>query len=332
MSEPGTVQVLLGTYNGSQFLREQIESILSQTYEPLKILARDDGSTDGTRATLEEYAMRFPERFRLLADANPSGSAKFNFMELLRVADAPYLAFADQDDVWLPEKIADAIAAMHGLEYEHGTDAPLLVFTDLRVVNDGLKTLNPSFWASQHIRPEHIHSLRRLVMQNVVTGCTMVFNQALREASLPMPGGVFMHDWWMALVACTLGHAMYLADAKILYRQHGGNVLGAPTPPPVTGIPKWRQHQERRKYWEMTARQAAAVLATLGERLSPQDRLLLRRYILCEVSPSRFIRTGTLVRNGFFVNGLRSNLALLWYLWDMERAKRDFPVNPGQQA
>ena len=165
-------------------------------------------------------------------------------------------------------------------------------------------------------------------MQNVVTGCTMLLNQPLQEASLPMPAGVFMHDWWMALVACTLGHARYLAEPAILYRQHGRNVLGAPTPPPVTGIPKWRQHQQRRKYWEMTAVQAEAVLGALGPRLSPEDRRLLEEYRLCEQSPRRAVRTWTLIRNRFFVNGLRSNLALLWYLWDMNRAKRDFPVNP----
>jgi hypothetical protein len=328
MSADRAVQVLLGTYNGARFLAEQIESILAQSYRRLTILARDDGSTDGTRAILEGYASRFPDRFHLLPCSEPSGNAKFNFMELLRVADAPYLAFADQDDVWLPHKIAAAMEAMGALEEAHGLGSPLLVFSDLRVVNERLETLNPSFWASQHIRPEHIHSLRRLIMQNVVTGCTMLFNQPLRETSLPMPAGAFMHDWWMALVACTLGHAEYLSEAAILYRQHGGNVLGAPTPPPVTGVPKWRQHQQRRRYWELTATQATALLSALGPKLSARDRRLLERYTRCETSPSRVVRTATLIRNGFFVNGLRSNLALLWYLWDMQRAKQDFPVNP----
>jgi hypothetical protein len=328
MSPGKTVQVLLGTFNGARFLREQIDSILAQSYPSLTIVARDDGSTDRTRELLEEYAARFPERFRLLPAAPPSGNAKFNFMELLRVADASYVAFADQDDIWLPKKIASVVAGMEKLERQHGPYSPLLVFSDLRVVNERLETINPSFWASQEIHPEHIHSLRRLIMQNVVTGCTMLINQPLREAALPMPAGVFMHDWWIALVACTLGHSAYRTEPAILYRQHGGNVLGAPTPPPVTGIPKWRQHQERRKYWEMTAKQADAVLQALGPRLSKRDRKLLEDYKRCEESPSRLVRTATLLRNGFFVNGLRSNLALLWYLWDMKRAKQDFPVNP----
>jgi hypothetical protein len=328
MSSPKAVQVLLGTFNGARFLSEQIDSILAQTYSPLTVLARDDGSTDETRSILEEYAARFPQRLRLLPNTKRSGNAKFNFMELLAAADAPYLAFADQDDVWLPEKIAASMEAIEALEQTHSPGSPLLVFSDLRVVNDRLETLNPSFWASQHIRPQHIHSLRRLIMMNVATGCTMLFNQSLRLASLPMPGGAYMHDWWIALVACTLGHTRYLSQPSILYRQHGGNVLGAPTPPPVTGIPKWRQHQERRRYWELTATQAAALLTALGPKLSARNRRLLERYILCEVSPSRLKRTVTLVRNRFFVNGLRSNLALLWYLWDMKRAKQDFPINP----
>jgi hypothetical protein len=328
VSQNPLVQILLGTYNGARFLREQIDSILAQTYQPLKILARDDGSKDETRAILEQYAANFSNRFELLPVSAPSGNAKFNFMHLLAAAEAPYIAFADQDDVWVPSKVERTMQAMRTLEHAHGTQHPLLVFTDLRVVDDRLQTLNESFWSSQQIRPEHIHSLRSLIMQNVVTGCTMLINRPLQQASLPMPKEAFMHDWWIALIANTEGDATFLREPTVLYRQHGGNVLGAPTPPPVTGIPKWRQHQQRRKYFELTAVQAAALRRSTGDRMPRAKRQLLDHYLRCETSASRLVRVFTLVRHRFFVNGLRANLALLWYLWDMDRAKRDFPINP----
>jgi hypothetical protein len=327
MEQP-RVQVLLGTFNGARFVREQIESILAQTYQPLQILARDDGSTDETRAILEDYAARIPERFALMPSSSATGNAKFNFMRLLAAADAPYIAFADQDDVWLPEKIERTMREMQRLEEAHSRDWPLLVFTDLRVVNDRLETLHDSFWASQKIRPGHIHSLRRLVMQNVVTGCTMLINRALQQASLPMPTEAFMHDWWIALIAATQGSSSFLRETTVLYRQHGGNVLGAPTPPPVTGIPKFRQHQQRRRYWEITEHQANALRQLKGDYLKESDRKLLDRHRRCEVGTSRLARVANLLLGGFFVNGLRSNLALLWYLLDMDQTKRNFPVNP----
>src|SRR5271154_4215562 len=100
------VDVLLATFNGEPFLREQIDSILSQDYEDLSILARDDGSKDGTRGILNEYAEQFPGRFQMLPTGAPTGNAKQNFLELMKASSADYVCFSDQDDVWLPGKVS----------------------------------------------------------------------------------------------------------------------------------------------------------------------------------------------------------------------------------
>ena len=218
--------------------------------------------------------------------------------------------------------------AMRDLEAIHGTQKPLLVFTDLHVVNDDLEIQQPSFWKFQDVQPRNIHRLRRLLTENVVTGCTMLFNLPLAKLTIPMDPAAFMHDWWMALLASSYGAATFLPQPTVFYRQHASNVLGAKKLPNMTGIPKLRNHQKRRKHWEMTANQAKALLRMHAETMPGSSRRTIETYLRCEMSENRLVRTSTLVRHRFFVKGIRPNFAILWYLWDMDRAKRDFPENP----
>ncbi len=321
---PGAlVEVLLATYQGELYLREQIESILAQDYPDTRILARDDGSTDSTRAILEHYARTFPGRFTLLPAGEPSGGAKWNFLHLMQASTAEYLALADQDDVWLPTKIGASMAALHALEQTHPDGTPLLVFSDLRIVDEHLRVTAPSFWKHQDIDPSGIHELRRLVTQNVLTGCTALFNRPLCQLADRMAPETPMHDWWIALTACLFGASAFLREPTVLYRQHAANVVGAIEHGTPRMVPRFRDHTMRRIEWERTERQARALLRVYAAELSPRDRDLLTAYSLCETSPSRLIRVFTLVRHRFFRKSLRVNLAVLWYLWDMQAARRE---------
>ncbi len=319
------VQVLLATHNGARFLAEQVESILAQDYACLRILARDDGSTDGTRAILERYVETYPERFELLPMGVATGSAKGNFVLLLRSSTAPYLCCADQDDVWKADKVTRSMERMRGLELKYGRDIPLLIFSDLEVVNDKLERLHGSFWKHQGITPQNIHRFPRLLTQNVVTGCTALMNQPLAELASAVPRDSYMHDWWIALMACAFGQADYLNDATVLYRQHGRNVVGAVEHQKPNLVPRWRYHEKRREQWEWGERQAEAMLRVFGSRLPEEKAAILRDYVRCEQSRSRWTRVFTLLRGGFFLVGLRQNLAILWYLFDMDAAKRTDP-------
>jgi glycosyltransferase involved in cell wall biosynthesis len=328
-----TVDVLLATYNGESFLREQIDSILSQSYDPLRVMARDDGSKDGTRAILEEYAQRFPERFRLLPASPATGSAQQNFLRLIQAAVATpgveYLAFADQDDVWLPEKIALEMDAMHRLETSVPAGQPLLVFSDLAVVDQELRMLDPSMWARSRMLPDNAGRLQRILVQNVVTGCTAVINRPLAVLASQMPHQAYMHDWWIALLASVFGSTAFVTQPTVLYRQHGGNLLGATSLAPPRGIPKWRYHGPRRAQWELSARQAEALLAVHGASIPDQKRDVIERLLRCETHPNPFVRAWSWLRGGFFLtSGLRPNLAMLWYLWDMKAAKANGAAGP----
>ncbi len=222
--------ILMSTYNGERYLREQINSILAQTYQEWQLLVRDDGSSDGTLGILKEYAVAHPERIRILRDGRKNLGAKGSFEQLLMEApDTDYYMFADQDDVWLPNKIAVSLAAAQDLERKHGQDMPIVVHTDLRVVDEELQEVHPSFWRYSNIRPEILDSdVHYLGICNAVTGCAMLFNLAAAELVLPFAFYAFMHDQWIAAKVLSIGGIVLPIDeATILYRQHRNNTLGA---------------------------------------------------------------------------------------------------------
>lgn len=314
------VQVLLATYNGARFLREQIDSVLEQTYPWLEVLERDDGSTDDTMAILEEYARCVPERVSLLRDGERSGSAKGNFLRLLAASNAPYVCLCDQDDVWLPEKVSAGLEAMRRLEAEYGKDGPLLVFSDLRVVDERLRKLHPSLWRHEGLDPAAVHRLRSMLGQNVVTGCTAMLNRRLVELALQMPDETPMHDRWIGLLATALGHACYLSEPLVLYRQHGGNVVGARVEAETLAnvVERSRDSTDRVTQWWVNQDVAAALLRLHGEALRTEDLRLVEAYLRCGQSRSRWIRVGTLLRYRIFRAGWLQNVATLWELWRLK--------------
>lgn len=221
------IDVLLATYNGEHYVDEQIRSILGQTYADWRLLIRDDGSNDNTPAIIQAYATRFPAKIVVIKDNRTTLGVRGNFGALLEHSTAEYSMFCDQDDVWLPEKIELTLKKMQELEDRYGNAIPLLVYTDMKVVDDSLSVISASFWRSQVFDPNIGKSLCRLFVSNVAAGCTMMFNKRLRELSVPVPAHCLMHDWWIGLVSVALGKNDYLQQPTMLYRQHEKNVAGA---------------------------------------------------------------------------------------------------------
>jgi glycosyltransferase involved in cell wall biosynthesis len=311
------VEVLLATFNGERFLRQQIDSILSQSYENLRILARDDGSSDSTMAILKEYEQRFPQRFRVIPKISPDRGAKENFLQLMKASTADYACFSDQDDVWLADKVEKTMLAMAELESHRGTTTPLLVFTDLRVVDDTLKTLHESFWQHSGINPEHIHRLNILLGHNVVTGCTMLINRSLLTMALQMPQEAAMHDSWIALLASSFGAAAIVPDKTVMYRQHDQNVIGANehNRSPRELISRFLQRESRMAQWKNNERVVEALLRIHGEALSFKQRQILNAYLRCGRSENSMVRVTTMIQYRFFRSGLVRNMTTFLDLW-----------------
>jgi glycosyltransferase involved in cell wall biosynthesis len=255
-----SVDILLATYNGERFLAAQLESLERQTFRSWRLLVRDDGSKDGTRAVLEEFRARHPEAVHFIEDGDSRLGAAGNYGRLLAASTADYALFCDQDDVWLPDKIESLLVLAVAHERP---DHPLLIHSDLEVVDSDLRVRESSFWRYQFIRPERCE-WSRLLVQNVVTGCASLINAPLRRAALPIPAEAVMHDWWLALVAAVSGEIKWTEKVTVRYRQHDSNDTGAKR----WGVNHWLNHSDAvfrsTNYREKTRayqRQAAALAA-----------------------------------------------------------------------
>ncbi len=226
MSDDGRIDIVLAAYNGEAFIEAQVESLLAQTHPHWRLLIRDDGSTDATPEIIRALQRRYPEKIRIIEDDRGNLGFVGNFSCLLEHATADYVAFCDQDDVWKAEKLAESLAEMRVLEARHGTALPLLVFTDTAVVDRSLKPVSDSAWHYQYVDPAFCGRLNRVLIQNVVTGCTVLINAALKERAIPIPASAFAHDWWIALVASAFGGVSYVDRAMVYYRQHDQHALG----------------------------------------------------------------------------------------------------------
>lgn len=215
------IEVLMATYNGEKYLKEQIESILNQTYENIKLIISDDCSQDGTRDILKEYENN--DRVKLIFQEKNLGYIK-NFEFLLSQVQEEYYMLSDQDDIWKPEKIEKSIKTLKTREAD-------LVFGDLEVVDENLNTIYPSFNNYMKLTKK-IESFEFEVelnyLYNCITGCTVLSRRKFIKDIIPIPNKskYVAHDHWMGLIISTKGKLVYMPEKLIKYRQHGDNEIG----------------------------------------------------------------------------------------------------------
>lgn len=222
------IEVLMAVYNGSAYIREQIDSILNQTYENWHLTISDDGSTDGTDLIADEYAAKYPEQITRVYSGVRFGNARDHFMWLSENCTSRYMLYSDQDDVFNPEKMSRLMNAMQNAERQWGSDLPILVFSDQTVVDEKLNVIEPSLMRCQKQAFDSF-DYHALLIQNVVTGGAMMVNRPLCSLAVQCRSRerIIMHDWWMAATAARFGKIIYLDEPLSLYRQHGGNSVGA---------------------------------------------------------------------------------------------------------
>ena len=216
------IDVLMATYNGQKFLKEQIDSILNQTYSDFRLIISDDCSKDETRQILEEYEKK-DKRIEVYLQKKNLGYVK-NFEFLLTKVENNIYMLSDQDDVWNSTKIE------HTYNKLKETDSDL-VFTDLEVVDENLKTLYLSFndymKLSRKIK-KYKNDYRLQYLYNCVTGCTLMSKKKFLNLILPLPtdSKYAIHDTWIACTIANNGKIEYLDEKTIKYRQHGNNQVG----------------------------------------------------------------------------------------------------------
>lgn len=276
------VLVLLPVYNGGRFLPLQLDSILAQSFQNTLIVCRDDGSSDDSAAILEQYAQKWPQRFRLLeaplgnlgASANVALLMQSVLDNELRSSIDTYIALSDQDDYWYPEKLARCLTVMHS-EEQKTPEFPMMVHSDLRVVAENGQLIASSFAAYQGLKPLR-NSFSSQLVCNTITGCTVLMNRALLRKALPIPPQAIMHDWWLGLVALAFGRACYIDIPLLDYRQHDANTVGAREYQAGENLLMRLLDVSNNPVFQSTARQSQAFASHYHDALSSKQQLTAR--------------------------------------------------------
>ena len=210
------IEILLSTYNGERYLREQLNSFVSlENYKDVKVLIRDDGSTDSTRDILAEYRDNYG--FEVIFGDNIGLSKSLHMLLLAADTECEYFAFADQDDVWLPDKLSRAFDALSTTD----NALPNLYCARSSLTDKDLNIIGHT------VIPKKPLSFYNAMLQNVATGHTQVFNRPLLKLlSREFSEDIVMTDHWAYLLSSTVGQVIYDKKATTLYRQHGKNVIG----------------------------------------------------------------------------------------------------------
>jgi len=282
-----------------------LNSLLAQTYSGWVLLVRDDGSSDNTVGILKRYSLSYPEKVIIHPSSGRHLGIKRSFSLLMEVAlerGAYYVALADQDDVWLPNKLEIQVRLLE----EIGSD-PGIAYTDLVLVDSRLRVLASSLWKSRALLPELGSDYRRVLFQNVATGCATMVNRSLIELALPIPEEAVMHDWWLLLVGSFLGRVSYSWTPTVLYRQHGDNAWGVSDFRLRTLLSRGVTYRER---LNSAVRQAKIFLERFRKRLTAEQVEILERFSNLErMDP--ISRRLFLLSKGILKHGIVRNIGLL---------------------
>lgn len=274
------IEILMAAFNGEKYIREQIDSILAQSFGDWHLTVSDDGSTDGTVSIVEDYQLRYPDRISRVCSGKKFGQARDHFFWMLQNCKADYICFSDQDDVWRPEKLQLFADKMRQMEEKEGIGTPVLVFSDLCVVDETLNVISDSIMYLQQQKAD-VADYRELLFKNVVNGNAMMINRALADISLRCcaPEKTIMHDWWIAITAARFGKIAYIDCATVLYRQHGNNDVGAKKARGVGfAFQKLTHLSTLQNSFEQKASQARVFLDTFYDDLELRERTLLEPF------------------------------------------------------
>lgn len=271
------IEVLMSTYDGATYVEEQVRSILAQEHRQLRLRVRDDGSRDGTVDALRELV---DQDSRMVLEAGPNLGLPAAFFRLLDSSsdDADLFALADQDDVWLPDKLSRAATALADV------DGPALYCARVDVVDAGLRLLYP------HELPLRGPSFANALVQNIALGCTVVVNRSARDLVRGnWPRDCVMHDAWLYLVLAGMGAVIYDPRSVVLYRQHGNNTVGMGSGP-LTRLAGRARRQLTPEGPRRHSRQDAELLRIFGRRLPPTHHRTLLDLLEAQRTPLARLR------------------------------------------
>ena len=290
------VDIVIATYNSNGYIREQLDSILNQSYKNIRVIIRDDGSVDNTVDIIKEF-MAQDSRVVLIEDAHSSAGVGENFKKLLIHSDAEYVFLSDQDDVWLAEKVEKLLAYA---EVNFDKEQPCIAYAPGVVVDEELKDLNKI--TNYNKKVNFLEDM--FLMNGGIQGCAMVINRNLYKKALEGNFYWYMHDQVLTLYAVVFGKIFFFNEPLFLYRQHSSNVLGYNN---SKVIEKVKKYLIKWKSTFLVNRQSYDLFLSFfnenAEKLSGQQkRIFITFFSLSDLS--RLTRTKYILSCKFTLGGL----------------------------
>ena len=267
------ISVALGTYNGEKYLKEQIDSILRQTYTNIELIITDDCSTDGTPAILREFAGKY-ENVHVYFNETNLGLVR-NFEKAVKYVQGEYIAFADQDDIWLPEKIQRLV---------DNIGDNMLIYSDSAYIDAESNLMGKKISDYRHlITGKNLYTLDQY-SGLWVSAHSMLFRRELLDLALPFPySPYFNHDGWMAYIAMLKGTIACIPEVLVLYRQHGDNTVGGLGCRKM--MKKKRTVEARSKMMKNNAERIDILLSRIPPGTEPEFRDFLNKMKIYALNP-----------------------------------------------
>nr|WP_308742569.1 glycosyltransferase family 2 protein [uncultured Anaerocolumna sp.] len=313
------VNIIMAAYNGEKYIKDQIESILHNSFENWVLWIFDDGSKDQTESIIKKYIQQYPQKIRYYRNNTNKGVTR-NFLEGVKLVTQlnnqeenekthnHYYMFCDQDDVWMGEKIFKTLKQMKKAEKRYGSEKPVAVFTDAIVVDEKLNIQQSSFYKTSNLNTNR-RDLAHMLMENKLIGCTIMFNGALADRLDVIPKNARYHDWWIALIASAIGHITYLKEGTLLYRQHENNVVGNQSF--LTYVKNRISNLHKQKeILDITIKQAREFYNIFEKDLTGNKKALVYDFVHIKEN-SWFMRRKLILSKGYLKTGLIRNIGLL---------------------
>ncbi len=282
------VAVIMSTYNGERFIREQLDSIINQTYKNIEIVIRDDGSSDNTVSIIKEYQKKY-NNIKLYEGEN-IGFIN-SFFKLLMLAESDYYSYADQDDVWMENKIELAVNSLEELD----PSTPNLAFGNSDYYDENMKFIG-------HSEKNKKFSFTKALFACVSQGMTMTVNRKTRDMIIEStPKSCFFHDWWTYLLCVGMGHVVYNNETTVKYRRRKENATSEGQG--YFRLIAWRiKHLLQDDGLRDIKQQMKNYKEFYDFRLSPEDRKVL------DLFASDTFTAGILLRKMFYPKRLRNKI------------------------
>lgn len=315
LKETNKIAILMATYNGEKYLEEQIKSIINQTYNNFILYIRDDNSTDNTIEIINKYKKMYSDKIIIVKDKKNTRGACQNFITLLenvsKIKEHNLFMFCDQDDVWNNDKIEITIEKYNNLEKK---DIPILIHTDLTVVDSTLNTISQSFINYSNLN-SNAQTFNKYLVQNNVTGCTVLINRELVDlVKFDYTKQIIMHDWYFALLASALGKVIFINESTMKYRQHTSNVLGAKKIKGIKGLyNKLIKNNTIKKELQKTFEQAEYIKETCYNLLDSDTQKTLNDFLKIKKA-NKFKKIYLIIKNKFYKQSLIRTIFELIYI------------------